>query len=176
MFCFRDFRTASSQGFAPRRFRKDENVGDGSDQAPWGVDTSKAIYGLRVDISYHPTSITNIARNILQSLSDVEKAEQKFESSNRKPRTGCNIQRLKNQPSPTMATITYRWIKVTPMPKHSPQPTAKETMDVNQRDNVAQMEYFEIVPLCSRRPHPSRRNRPALPPEEERSSYTDQPG
>ena len=153
-------------------------MGDGSDQAPWGVDTLKAIYGLPcVWISDTIQHQLRISQGIYCKVSQTWRRL----SRNSNCRIGSHvlvaiIQRLKNQPSPTMATITYRWIKVIPMLKHSPQPTAKETMDVNQRDNVAQMEYFETVPLCSRRPHPSRRNRPALPPEEERSSHTDQPG
>lgn len=49
-------------------------------------------------------------------------------------------------------------------------------MEVNQSGIFAQREAFETVLLCSNRANLSRRNRPALPPEEERSSATNEPG
>lgn len=49
-------------------------------------------------------------------------------------------------------------------------------MEVNQSGIFAQREAFEAVLLCSNRASLSRRNRPALPPEEERSSATNEPG
>ena len=75
-----------------------------------------------------------------------------------------------------MAAIPNSWIKLSPLYKHSPPPTADDTMQVDQRDIVAHMESLEVILACSSRSNPSRRNRPALPPEEERSSHTDEPG
>lgn len=62
------------------------------------------------------------------------------------------------------------------MPKDWPLLTTKKMMDVNQRDTVVQMESHEFILLYSEGPNYSRRNRPALPPEEESSSHRDCPG
>ncbi len=81
-----------------------------------------------------------------------------------------------NQASPIMATILYPCIRIIPTPKLPTLPTAKEPMEVKQRDIIAQMESFEDLMFCSHGRSLSRRNRPALPPEEEWSSHTDKPG
>ncbi|KAF6231299.1 hypothetical protein HO173_010442 [Letharia columbiana] len=77
-----------------------------------------------------------------------------------------------------MATTAYRWIRIRiiHIPKHTPLPTTKVMKEVNQRDMFAQMECLKAALLCSRRSNLSRRNRPALPPEEDSSSHTSRPG
>ncbi len=75
-----------------------------------------------------------------------------------------------------MATILYRCIRTIPTPTLSTLPTGKDPMEAKQRDTVAQMECFEDLMFCSHGQSLSRRNRPALPPEEEWSSHTDKPG
>ena len=87
----------------------------------------------------------------------------------RRPPTYCDDQRnIKTKAYPIMATIPYGCIGVIPIPKRSPPPpSAKEMKKVSQKDVSAHMESVKVSMLCSSRPNPSRRNRPALPPEEE---------
>ena len=72
---------------------------------------------------------------------------------------------------PIMITFPFQCVRMFLILKSQAPPMTKETME----DTVAQMKSFEGGILCSSRLSLSRRNRPALPPEEDATSHTNRP-